>query len=73
MNYQIALPIFFPIDASPMFGQIAMDGLNVLGAMVVLAFVVACGVIGWKILNASARRPLEAHLPADRRDLDQAA
>jgi hypothetical protein len=76
MNNPIDIPFILPINASPMFGQMGMEQLHVLGLLLVVGFVVACSVIGWKILHSSSRRANEDHVVVDRPDrrpLDQAA
>jgi hypothetical protein len=66
-------PLALPINVAPMLGQMEMEHLHVLGGLLVAGFIVACSVIGWKILQASNQQQLDDHAAIDRRDLDQAA
>jgi uncharacterized protein (DUF58 family) len=69
----IDTPLVVPINMAPLLGQMEMERLHVLGAFLIVLFVIATSVIGWKIMRATVARPLEDHRGVDRRDLDQAA
>jgi hypothetical protein len=56
-----------------MLGQIDMEQLHVLGMLLVIGFVVACAVIGWKMLHATSQPQVEEQVDAHRRAFDKAA
>jgi hypothetical protein len=69
----IDVPVILPFNTNPMLGQIDMEQLHVLGMLLVIGFVVACAVIGWKMLHATSQPRVEEQVDAHRRAFDQAA
>jgi hypothetical protein len=73
MNSPLNLPIILPINANPMLGHIGMEQLHILGVFLMVGFVAACAVIGWKALHTSSQPQAEEHVDSVPRDLDKAA